>query len=111
MKGNTPFGPGDADKVKASSLEEEKRNGRLLNQAIIKYRIEKKDIVDSAYRSKLGQFSAAGASQISQAENIDGETKLRGSIYEGMEEEEEEMDDGLNKTNPRGDFAMTSDQV
>ena len=36
------------------SLEEQKREGRLLNQAIIKYRIEKKDIVDSAYRSKLG---------------------------------------------------------
>ena len=62
MKTNTPFGPGDAEKAKANSLEEEKRNGRLLNQAIIKYRIEKKDIVDSAYRSKLGQFSAAGAS-------------------------------------------------
>jgi hypothetical protein len=40
--------------VNAREREEQKKNGKLLNQAIIKYRIEKKDIVDSAYRSKLG---------------------------------------------------------
>lgn len=34
-----------------------KNNGRLLNQAIIKYRIEKKDIIDSAYRSQFSQYA------------------------------------------------------
>jgi len=46
---------------------------------------------------------------MSQAENVEGETKLRGSIYEGMEEEEE--DDGLNQTRPNGNFGMQSDQI
>jgi len=34
-----------------------KNNGKLLNQAIIKYRIEKKDIIDSAYRSQFSQYA------------------------------------------------------
>lgn len=32
-------------------------NGKLLNEAIIKYRIEKKDIIDSAYRSQFSQYA------------------------------------------------------
>ncbi len=44
----------DDEVLNAREKEEQKKNGHLLNQAIIKYRIEKKDIVDSAYRSKLG---------------------------------------------------------
>jgi hypothetical protein len=34
-----------------------KKNGRLLNEAIIKYRIEKKDIVDTAYKSRFSQYA------------------------------------------------------
>ena len=54
LQANTPFSAANAEKAKVTSLEEEKKNGRLLNQAIIKYRIEKKKLVDSAYRIKLG---------------------------------------------------------
>jgi hypothetical protein len=36
-----------------AKMQEAKKNGRLLNEAIVKYRIEKKDLVDSANRSKF----------------------------------------------------------
>jgi hypothetical protein len=50
-----------ADGGENQKQAENKENGRLLNAAIIKYRIEKKDILDSAYRSQFSQYSATGA--------------------------------------------------
>ena len=35
------------------AIIQQQKSGRLLNEAIIKYRIEKKDIVDTANRTKF----------------------------------------------------------
>lgn len=50
-------------------MQDAKKNGRLLNEAIVKYRIEKKDIVDSANRSKFSQYTGNGQSQMSIGPN------------------------------------------
>ncbi len=36
---------------------------------------------------------------------------MRGSIYEGMEDDEEELESNQNKTQTRGNFNMQSDEV
>ena len=74
---------------------EKSKNGRLLNEAIIKYRIEKKDIVDSAYRSKFSQYSGAGASMMSAPQGGDSM---------GIREDEElELDEEGSPNIRRGD--------
>ena len=46
---------------------EQKKNGRLLNEAIIKYRIEKKDIVDTMYKDNLTNYLTANNDPNNQA--------------------------------------------
>ena len=61
---NSPKVAGEKVEQSEREIQESKKNGRLLNQAIIKYRIEKKDIIDSAYRSQFSKYSAQGGSMM-----------------------------------------------
>ena len=76
-----------------------KNNGKLLNQAIIKYRIEKKDIVDSAYRSQFSQYTDGQRDQsqmdASQLSIGDGTRFTRDRELVEDDEEMEMDEDGL----------------
>lgn len=70
--------------------EESKKNGRLLNEAILKYRIEKKDIERQETMSRFGSFAGSprNASQsqfaqfeIGEPENVAGKNMNRSILH------------------------------